>query len=143
MMNRYEIARDAIRARNYNNLGRLLRAGLNPNVPAADGRYLVHDAVLFDAGGMALRLLAKHGADLNARWANHLKWTPAHLARFKDRVDVIKELRALGADVSLPDDRGWVPGKTPPCPITLIEAQRKFSPMATLVHHCSRVPQFA
>lgn len=143
MSRRYQIAREAIRAGDSATLSRLLRAGLNPNIPAFDGRFLVHDAVIFDAGGESLTILARHGADLNARWINHLNWTAAHLAAFKERPDILRELRALGANTSLPDARGWRAARSAPCPITRIEAQRKLSPMAMLVSHSRTAPVFA
>lgn len=144
MTNRYHIAREAIRTRNYATLTRILRAGLNPDVPAMDGRFLVHDAVIFDADGQSLDILTRFGANLNARWAAHLGWTAAHLAAFKDRPDVLERLRNLGADVALKDTRGWQAAThAAPCPITRIEAERKLSPMALMVQHSSKIPVFA
>lgn len=136
-------ARAAIAAHDYVGLNALLSGGLNPNIPAADGRYLVHDAVLLDAGGTALDILVHYHADVNVRWASYLDWTPAHVAWYAGRSDVVEKLKRLGADLTASDTRGWSALRALPCPITRIEATRKFSPFAGVVGHASEVPAFA
>ncbi|NBX65616.1 MAG: ankyrin repeat domain-containing protein [Proteobacteria bacterium] len=140
---RIEEARSAIRARDYVALNALLATGLNPNIPATDGRYLVHDAVIYDAGGTALDILVHYHADLNVRWAAYLNWTPAHIAWFARHADLIKKLKGLGADLALEDARGWSASRAMPCPITRKEAEQKFSGFASLVGHTSDNHVFA
>jgi ankyrin repeat protein len=142
-LNRIEDARAAIRANDYVLLNALLGAGLNPNIPAADGRYLVHDAIIYDAGGTSLDILAHYHADVNVRWANYLGWTPAHIAWFARRADVVEKLRGMGADLSLEDNRGWSASRALPCPITRIEAQRKFGGMSQLMGRANEGHVFA
>lgn len=138
-----EQSRAAIRKRDYLSLNALLSCGLNPNMPAADGRYLVHDAIIFDIGGTSVDILTNYYADVNARWNNYLNWTPAHIAWFSGRADVVEKLRRLGADLSLEDARGWQASHALPCPITKIEAQRKLNRFSEMVGHTTEMPAFA
>ena len=126
-VSRHEEARLAIIRHDYVTLNMILASGLNPNIPAADGRYLVHDAVLYDAGGTSVDLLIHYRADINARWRDYLNWTPAHIAWFSGRADVVEKLRRLGADLEIKDTRGWSANRALPCAITRIEAKRKLS----------------
>ncbi|MBU6234685.1 MAG: ankyrin repeat domain-containing protein [Alphaproteobacteria bacterium] len=132
---RIEEARNAIRAHDYVALNTMLAQGLNPNIPASDGRYLVHDAVTFDAGGTALDILAHYHADLDAQWANYLNWTPAHIAWYMRRSDIVEKLKNLGADLEIEDARGWSASRALPCPITRKEAELKFSSFANMLGH--------
>lgn len=143
-MNRTLDARAAINAHDYVTLNTLLASGLNPNIPAIDGRCLVHDAIIADASGTSLDILVHYHADVNARWASYLGWTPAHIAWFAGRADIVEKLRRLGADLSLKDSRGWAASHALPCPITRIEAKRKMGGgFATLVSHSHEMPAFA
>ncbi|MCB1537440.1 MAG: hypothetical protein H6865_01825 [Rhodospirillales bacterium] len=135
-------ARDAIRSHDYAALNGLLAAGLNPNIPAPDGRYLVHDAILFDASGTSIDLLVHYHANLDARWTQYLNWTPAHVAWFAGRADIVEKLRRLGADIELEDTRGWSARRAMPCPITQIEGQLKFGALSMLVGHTTERPIF-
>lgn len=140
---RIEQARIAIRNHDYMGLNTLLAYGMNPNIPASDGRYLVHDAIIYDASGTSIDILRHYHADLNARWLSYLNWTPAHVAWFSGRADIVEKLRRLGADLSLEDTRGWSACRALPCPITRIEAKRKFGRFADLVGHTTENPAFA
>jgi ankyrin repeat protein len=142
-LQRTEQARDVIRRHDYVSLNTLLTHGMNPNIPASDGRFLVHDAILFDAGGTAVDILMHYHADINARWGGYLNWTPAHIAWFAGRADIVEKLRRLGADLSLEDTRGWSACRALPCPITQIEAARKFSGFGDMVGHTTATPVFA
>jgi len=121
-----ESAREAIRSHDYVTLNGLLARGLNPNICGADGRQLIHDAMLMDLNGTSADILLHYGADVNARWTGYLDWTPAHIARFMNRDDIVEKLRRYGANLSLSDTRGWTAARALPCPITRIEAARKF-----------------
>lgn len=129
-----EAARTAIKAKDYLALSSMLSQGLNPNIPSADGRYLVHDAILHDADGTAIDILAHYRADLNARWKAYLDWTPAHIAWFMRRADIVDKLKGLGANLGLEDTRGWSALRALPCPITRKEAERKFDHFASAIH---------
>lgn len=140
---RIDEARNAIHAHDYVALNTLLASGLNPNIPASDGRYLVHDAVIYDAGGTALDILVHYHADVNARWAAYLNWTPAHIAWFSRRADIVDKLKRFGADLTMEDTRGWSASRAMPCPITRKEAEHKFSGFAALVGHTTDHHAFA
>ncbi len=140
---RIDQARTMIRNHDYMALNTLLVNGMNPNIPASDGRFLVHDAIIFDAGGTAIDILMHYHADVNARWSSYLNWTPAHVAWFSGRADIVEKLRRLGADLSLADSRGWAASRALPCPITKIEASRKFDRFADMVGHTTENPVFA
>jgi ankyrin repeat protein len=140
---RIEQARAAIRKHDYLSLNALLANGMNPNMPATDGRYLVHDAVMFDANGTAVDILTHYHADINARWSAYQDWTPAHIAWASGRADLVEKLRRLGADLSLEDSQGWSAQRALPCPITRMEARRRFAPFAGLVSHTTENPAFA
>ncbi len=120
-----ESARSAIREHDYVALNALLSRGFNPNLAGPDGRQLVHDALLLDLDGTSVDLLLHYGADVNARWTGYLDWTPAHIARFMGRDDIVEKLRRYGANLTIRDTRGWDATRTLPCPITRIEANRK------------------
>lgn len=139
---RIDQARAVIRRHDYLSLNALLMNGMNPNIPATDGRFLVHDAILFDASGTSIDLLSRYNADVNARWASYLNWTPAHIAWFSGRADIVDKLRRMGADLSLEDTRGWSACRALPCPITQIEATRKFGAMSDLIGHTTEHPAF-
>lgn len=136
-------ARKAIRARDYVQLNTLLAEGLNPNVPGADGRYLIHDAIMFDSGATAIDILAHYRANMNVQWAGYMNWTPAHIAWFSGRTDIVNKLQSLGADLTVEDDRGRSASRALSCPIARIEARRKLSVFANLVGHTRVMPAFA
>jgi len=134
-------ARTAIRNHDYLALNTLLVNGLNPNQPAQDGRFLVHDSIMFDASGTSIDILRHHNADIDARWRSYLNWTPAHIAWFSGRADIVEKLRRLGADLSLEDSRGWSASRALH-PISKIEAERKFMGFAPMVGHTTDMPAF-
>lgn len=132
-------ARTAIRNHDYLALNKLLVNGLNPNIPAQDGRYLVHDSIMFDASGTSIDILAHHNADINARWRSYLNWTPAHIAWFSGRADIVEKLRRLGADLALEDSRGWSASRALH-PITQIETERRFMGFGAMIDHTTQTP---
>lgn len=142
-LDQIEAARISIRNHDYMQLSTFLAHGMNPNVPAADGRFLVHDSIMFDASGTSIDILKHHDADINARWRNYLNWTPAHIAWFSGRADIVEKLRRLGADLSLEDSRGWSASRALRCPITQIETERKFMGFAPMVSHTTDNPFFS
>lgn len=140
---RIDTARAAIRNHDYMQLSTLLAHGLNPNQPSSDGRFLVHDSIMYDASGTSIDILKHHHADINARWRSYLNWTPAHIAWFSGRADIVEKLRRLGADLSLEDSRGWSASRAVRCPITQIETKRKFMGFAPMVSHTTDNPFFS
>lgn len=132
LRNKINLARYAIATQDYVYLNNLMADGLNPNIPDRDGRFLVHDAVLYDAEGTSLDILMHYHANVNARWSGYLNWTPAHIALFYNHMHVIEKLRRFGADLSLEDTRGWAPIRSLLCPITRFEAKKKLGGIAQL-----------
>lgn len=74
----------------------LLEHGADPNQVTHQGDVVLHDAVQWRESQEIIRLLAAHGADLNARDADG--GTPLDRAREARRKDNVKLLRQLGAE---------------------------------------------
>lgn len=87
----------------------LLEAGADPNMKDGSGQFIIF-SWLAVIPVEAVRLLAKHGLNLNA--TDHAS-PLCVVALFDDRWDIVSELIDLGADFRTPDDSGrTVPGQS-------------------------------
>lgn len=85
----------------------LLAHGARPGAVSQAGTQPIHDAALGD-NAEVIRELVKHGANVDARTRDEAQ-TPLHIAAAMGKMNAIKALVALGADLTIRDIEGRTP----------------------------------
>lgn len=99
---------DAIMRKDYDEVERLLIAGITPNSANEDGLTAIHQCCIDDSADL-LRLLISYGADVNV--CDNDMWTPLHAAATCANLHICKilienkaELLAVNTDGNMPYD---------------------------------------
>jgi uncharacterized protein len=123
---------EAIKTHDTNHLAKLLSSGINPNIIDTNFPQWtpLHEAIdqLEDGGSIeAIVLLIRHGASIDA-WDGEHDATPLLMAVFRNQIEAVNLLLAVGADPNVIGSEGDSPLRW--C------IEHRYYEMAAILLHC-------